>query len=1277
MDTLGLNISFPIKKADGTPFHNLVMHKSTYDSVVMSLGDKITGDVYYKDNTLTVTMQEYIEYKGVHYVLVNPPTVVREGMVADNSDLRGMTKYSFTFYHPMVALGNMSFNDVAVSSDQLKYLSQNNTFSWIGNCFDFIAKLNKNLQGSQWVVVSSGNEESEAKMQKLSDVLSFDKQYISDALKKAYETWEVPFVIDSLHEGEYFHTNNSNQQVDYYTEGKRYVIVFGLPSNEILDENDEEFVFQFGKGVGLKNNSRNPKNNKIVTRLAGRGSENNIPYGYPQIPWYGNPNWEYTVNNDSTATGSYPIYKGIYGGQYIKLIKHPFTRKTLMPTVYAQTLFNKVSPYLSNGTANPDFDPDTTIIDYYDADSSYPNPIVLDAPSYEIHQFDDIKPELGEKHIIGWDAYDDKEYISYSEYQTFVQATLANTSNVWEQSYLQTSLGLVTELTDDWSTEKTSGSTTQSLSLKYNAYDGGKWFEVQMVSPDVNFKLNVYVGAHSPSYYTALDDTMDDNGEYVQSYFQMTIPQLDFDLYACAAITEEMQINMRSGACIGCTFNVMVDWEDYKKNFYDADGNFVPNGSQRDLTKYPKSNLGQITLVLQKDINTFGTILPDIYRQPKGETSTGANDGDQFVILGISLPVSYVTNAQTRLDDAMMEYMLENNVYYYDYPLKFDEHFLATHTDILAQMRNNTIVTFRYGNEPDMKLYIKQMSVKFGDTPLPQYDITLTDDVEIVLNQIGQVTDDVSRMRVEISELQKYYGQNIQSLLDEKLSRVADDVAQGKITFQQGLNSLMSAVFADDVRSQDFVSGMYSGRGWRIDNLGNAEMESLRVRSVLEVIELLVNRLQAQEGDTLFSDNDQIEKVDVVTGGGGTSYILSLKEKWDGYITSQMYGNILKGIINTLAAKEGGVSDESSTSVEVDGANKYYTSWMRVTATHNTDNTLGVNQIRVVLFSDSDTPAQKNFAPCELMTFARWGCIDYSSSDASQYAAEGLSTAAAIAASIKKRQTVFYISSNEGRIVKLTGVNKPIIEDGNYGMVFGVIPDFIRQWDSWERLVREHPHLEDRDYLYAQGLIYQDLVKVDITGAPVPVTVYCGDWVDGSQMQNPTIGNGIYFNVGWNDTTKQFERHTARHSNGTWMCLQNQPVTVQGVTTYYEPKWGSDYWMLIDGNGNYSIEFESTMGSSFYVGHVGTTITPHLYYGNVDISADIDVQYWSWTRSTESGSTAADTIWNNNHKQMRILTLTDEDMPTGWGRNNKAIFTCTVVVNDGSNQVIIQNQVIA
>ena len=58
-NTLSENITLAIKNADGSSFYNLSLKKFTVDSQVMSLGDKITGDVYYKDNGGNITDEVY------------------------------------------------------------------------------------------------------------------------------------------------------------------------------------------------------------------------------------------------------------------------------------------------------------------------------------------------------------------------------------------------------------------------------------------------------------------------------------------------------------------------------------------------------------------------------------------------------------------------------------------------------------------------------------------------------------------------------------------------------------------------------------------------------------------------------------------------------------------------------------------------------------------------------------------------------------------------------------------------------------------------------------------------------------------------------------------------------------------------------------------------------------------------------------------------------------------------------------------------------------------
>lgn len=849
MAETGFNKTFPIYNDVGgkrQSFFGLVLRKATFDSTVMSLGDKITGDVYYPNNELAVSMGEYIIHNDVKYSLVNPPTIVKEGMASDNSEQKGMTKYSFEFYHPMCQLGNMAFSDVAVSSDERQYLSESKSFSWIGYITDFAAKLNKNLTNTEWVVVVNEATIGEDKLHTLSEVLSFDNVYISDALKTAYDTWEVPYVVDVVKQGEYKDADG----VDYYAQGKRFVVIFGLPSNEIyaLDSNNnlttKPFVFRYGQGVGLKNGSRTPKNNKIITRIAGYGSENNIPYGYPQIEWQGNKDWNYTLNNASGMQNvvidgktvkamSYPIYNGILGGRWVRLIKHPFTRTHLMPSIYRETLNKKVNPYAIG------YNPNIDLVDYYDADDKYPNPIVPTIPSYEIHEFEDVKPELGEANIISAVPYGDGiDYITYNAFSDYIW----DLYDKWGRNELGTLLYSVLSFKD-----AVGETTTESYRFRWTITCDAYFADVTYDSDDLTFKRKVLRSGGDIA--AAWIDDIDDEGNYVQSYFEMTLPQLEFDIYACAAITQEMQINMRSGACIGSTFTVQIDWEDYKKVFYDDNGNFVPDGEERlkRLADYPYSNKGQITVLLQKEDSTFGKIMPNMYQYPKA--------GDAFVILGISLPTSYIASAENRLKEDMLEYMLENNIYHFDYPLKFDEHFLATYPKILEQIRGNTIIRFLF-NGDELALYVKQMAIKYGDSPLPQYTITLTDDVEVVLNQIGQVTDDVSRVRVQMSELQRYYGTNVSGLIASKLSRTEDDTAEGKITFANGLNAHdanIDKVVTEEIASSDFVSTKTGARLWRDHGYWTLEVDDLNVRRKLYAKEVQIESTNYIDGATVLS----------------------------------------------------------------------------------------------------------------------------------------------------------------------------------------------------------------------------------------------------------------------------------------------------------------------------------------------------------------------------------------------------------------------------------------
>lgn len=223
------------------------------------------------------------------------------------------------------------------------------------------------------------------------------------------------------------------------------------------------------------------------------------------------------------------------------------------------------------------------------------------------------------------------------------------------------------------------------------------------------------------------DDTFDaETGEYKYPYFEVKLYPMGFDLYAQAALTGEMTLSMMSGDCKGANFPFAVDEEAFNKSFY-VDGVFTPNSPNRDYTKFPNSTDTAVTFKFFKEDQSFGRLYPNPYQIPKA--------GDTFVILNIEMPQFYITQAQTRLDERMIDEMKKANVHQYEYPLDFSPSFLHKNESILAQITTNSLIKFKYNGET-LSLPIQSITIKEGSTPLPQYEIKLTDEIAIVKNAV-------------------------------------------------------------------------------------------------------------------------------------------------------------------------------------------------------------------------------------------------------------------------------------------------------------------------------------------------------------------------------------------------------------------------------------------------------------------------------------------------------------------------------------------------------------
>ena len=438
------------------------------------------------------------------------------------------------------------------------------------------------------------------------------------------------------------------------------------------------------------------------------------------------------------------------------------------------------------------------------------------------------------------------------------------------------------------------------------------------------------------------------------------------------------------------------------------------------------------------------------------------------------------------------------------------------------------------------------------------------------------------------------------------LRKNEDDTAKGKITFEKGMQAIAESFLDGGAQFGTFVKSLFAGTGAGIDKNGNAEFESVRVRSAFEVLELIVNRLSAIEGDQLLTESDTIESVDDLGGG---CYGLHLRSKWDGYFTAQSANNVLKGIVNTLSA----------------GSGTYYTAWFRVNSV-NTAN----NYIEVTQYADADTPAGKNYPPTAMMRIARWG----NQTDTS-------------------RQSCIYMSSTEGRIVKLTCVTKPILDKSNYGVSIGTPLDFLKSLSL--------PLREGRDYMYAAGVITTDLIRIDYQGAPIPEFVDRGIWSSEESYYHNTL----------NTSTGVYETSDVWYNGCKYRCQKTGTAT--------KPAWNNTDWAMVEGNPDFSVDFEES-DNIFDPDNFNATLTIVARLYNADITSDIldaDVQ---WTRYSEDASgterTESDNAWDLRRSNSgKSISLTIEDCDINGDMPKTLRFTATVTLRDVDGNAVSEQSV--
>ena len=409
----------------------------------------------------------------------------------------------------------------------------------------------------------------------------------------------------------------------------------------------------------------------------------------------------------------------------------------------------------------------------------------------------------------------------------------------------------------------------------------------------------------------------------------------------------------------------------------------------------------------------------------------------------------------------------------------------------------------------------------------------------------------------------------------------------------------------------EFVDSMIAGKGAGIFPDGRAQVERLEVRGSLSVLDLIINQIQGMESDYSFTEIGKIKSVEDL---GENTYRLSIEKRTDFDFMKFQDNDVCFSIINTLLT----------------GGSEYYTSWMRILTTNAQE-----NSITVVLYPDSEVPGGTNYPPLAGYNVTRRG-----------------NSTLPEAGGFNGRAQSWMISSREGRIMFLSNVYKPILEDYNYALTIGKLPNI--------KALEKLPVTTEDVGIVAQTVIAEKFYQFDYNGDVVPNKVDRGVW------SLETAQSGAPYRFVQHELAKPsgseytlLEQHTVYHLGCKWGCLKDK--------TTDEPKWNSPSWGLLEGDSRYSLQLSLSGGEAFVIGGVDEVISGRVFYGTIDITDDVmadDATEVEWFRN--SGNVPADNLWtpeyvDGNRLAIHIDNGNQHGVGSDFGFVSKSvIFTCRV-----------------
>lgn len=385
---------------------------------------------------------------------------------------------------------------------------------------------------------------------------------------------------------------------------------------------------------------------------------------------------------------------------------------------------------------------------------------------------------------------------------------------------------------------------------------------------------------------------------------------------------------------------------------------------------------------------------------------------------------------------------------------------------------------------------------------------------------------------------------------------------------------------------------------------GSITCGSIRVNGSAIFDELVINHQNVLEGDTYFTDRGIVESVEHTDIN---QYRLTFRKEYDDDHVTFHANDILLGKVNNL-----------------DRAKTYRSFWLRVESV-DADS----NSALCTMYPGADCPGGINSAPVSAARVIRWGnTVD------------------------ETRQSVWFVSSNDGRWLFLQGVNKPIVEDNehgsNYAGFIGLPPDIEATRDLINRGVLS----KSQPYLYFKGVLAQDFIQVDYLGNPVYQFRDCGQWSASRK-----------YIKGYDELNKGYYVDRVWWGGCYWECAVPE-------CSGSEPRFNNTDWVCIIGGGNMWVSLVSSAGNFFRAGEEWTTdLIATVYNAEMQLrESEISLASITWLR--ESSDKDGDIAWNLTHPTGSVgLTLTvssTTDLPSTWQSGSKVGFRVIVTFPDGA-----------